>query len=287
VAAIRLVELSAPLIGRPSVVRARRVLDGFAAADGGLLAAGIAYNATFALIPVAVLVAALAGFVLKDPDSQRRFIDAIVTLAPPLNGVIEEIVRGLSAASTPLSVIGLVLAAWGASRLYASLESAIGMMFVATGRRGFVSRTVRRIGSVVVLSMVVSAALVAVPVLSVAGDLLRSVGPLEGTALTLGIVALALVFAAAAVAALFRWLPPAAVPWAVVRRPAVVVAIALLVITRAFTLFAPRLMGANAVYGTLGAIFLGLAWLDLVFVAILLGAAWVADRVLAPRTPAE
>ena len=61
--------------------------------------------------------------------------------------------------------------------------------------------------------------------------------------------------------------------------------VALLAITRAFTLAAPRLFGANALYGTLGTIFLGLAWLDLVFVVILLGAAWVADRVIEPREP--
>ena len=67
------------MIGRPSVIRARRVLDRFAAADGGLLAAGIAYNATLALIPLAVLVAAIGGFVLTDADSQRRFIDVIVS----------------------------------------------------------------------------------------------------------------------------------------------------------------------------------------------------------------
>jgi uncharacterized BrkB/YihY/UPF0761 family membrane protein len=232
-------------------------------------------------------VAAIGGLILTDPDSQDRFIAAIVTFAPPLRGVVDEIVSGLSSASTPVSVAGLVLAVWGTSRLYASLESAVGVMFAATGRRSFVSRTVRRIGSVLVITMVVSAALIVVPILSVLGDVVRAVGPLEGSALTLGLVGLALVLAATAVGAMFRWLPPAAVPWAVVRRPAIVVAVALLVITRGFTLVAPRLFGANALYGTLGAIFLGLAWLDLVFVAILLGAAWVADRVLAPRMPPE
>ena len=266
------------------MLRARRVLDRFAAADGGLLAAGIAYNTTLALIPLAVIVAAIGGFVLTDPDSRGRFIDAIVTLAPPLKGVLDEIVAGLSAASTPLSLIGFVFAFWGTSRLYASLESAVGLMFVATGRRGLMSRTVRRLGSVLVLSMVVTVALVVVPALSVAGEVIREAGPFEGAVLTLGLVVVALVLATVALASLFRVLPPVPVAWATARRPAVVVAIALLLITRAFTLLAPRLFGANAVYGTLGAIFLGLAWLDLVFVAILLGAAWVADRVLEPRT---
>ena len=249
-----------------------------------MLAAGLAYNAALAIVPVALLVAAIGGFILTDPDSQRRFVQAVVTVAPPLAGVIDEVVNGLAGASTSLSVIGLVLAAWGTSRLFASLESGIGQVFAGSPRRGFVSRTVRRIAAVLVLAMLVTAALVVVPVLSVAGDLIRSSGELEGALLTIGLLAAAVVLAAGAVAFLYRTLPSATASWATVRKPAVAVAIALLVITRVFTLLAPRLFGANAVFGTLGTIFLGLAWLNLVFVAILLGAAWVADRLAEPRT---
>ena len=277
--ALRLVEAAAPLIGRPSVVRARRVLERFGTVDGGLLAAGMAYNAAFALLPLALLVAAIAGFIVTDPDSQRRFVQAIVSFAPPLAGVVDEIVRGMANASTSVSVIGLVLAFWGTSRLFASLESGVAQVFAGAPRRSFLSRTVRRIGSVVVLAGLVAAALIIVPGLSVAGDLVRASGPLEGAALTVALLVVALTIAALALAALYRLLPPVAAPWSAVRRPAVVVAVALLVITRAFTLLAPRLFGANAVYGTLGTIFLGLAWLNLVFIAILLGAAWVADRM--------
>lgn len=277
--ALRLVEAAAPLIGRPSVVRARRVLERFGAVDGGLLAAGMAYNAALALLPLALLVAAIAGFIVTDPDSQRRFVQAIVSFAPPLAGVVDEIVRGMANASTSVSVIGLVLAFWGTSRLFASLESGVAQVFAGAPRRSFLSRTVRRIGSVVVLAGLVAAALIIVPGLSVAGDLVRASGPLEGAVLTVGLVVVALTIAALALAALYRLLPPVAAPWSAVRRPAVAVAVALLVITRAFTLLAPRLFGANAVYGTLGTIFLGLAWLNLVFIAILLGAAWVAERM--------
>jgi membrane protein len=252
--------------------------------DGGLLAAGLAYNAALAIVPMALLVATIGGFILADPESQRRFIEAVVSLAPPLAGVVDEVVKGLASASTSLSVIGLVLAAWGTSRLFASLESGIGQLFAGSSRRGFVSRTVRRIVSIAVLAILVTAALVVVPILSVAGDLIRASGELEGALLTIGLSAAAVVVAAAAVAFLYRTLPPTTASWTTVRRPAVAVAIALLLITRVFTLLAPRLFGANAVYGTLGTIFLGLAWLDLVFVAILLGAAWVADRQADPRT---
>jgi len=225
------------------------------------------------------LVAAIAGFIVTDPDSQRRFIEAVVSFAPPLAGVVDEIVRGMASASTSVSVIGLILAAWGTSRLFASLESGVAQVFAGAPRRSFLSRTVRRIGSVIVLAALVAAALIVVPGLSVAGDVVRASGPLEGTLLTVGLLLAALAIAALALAALYRLVPPVAARWAVVGRPAIVVSIALLVITRAFTLLAPRLFGANAVYGTLGTIFLGLAWLNLVFIAILLGAAWVAERM--------
>jgi membrane protein len=284
VLAIRLVEAAAPMIGRPSVIRARRVLERFGAVDGGLLAAGIAYNAAFALLPLALLVAAIAGLFVTDPESQRRFVEAIVAFAPPLKGVVDEIVRGMATASTSVSLISLALSVWGTSRLFASLESGIGQVFSGTPRRGFLSRTVRRLGSVAVLAAIVAAALVIVPALSVAGDVVRASGPFEGTILTIGLLVAALAVAALAVAAVYRILPPVAAPWGLVRRPALVVAVSLLVITRVFTLLAPRLFGANAVYGTLGTIFLGLAWLNLVFLAILLGAAWVAERV-ADRDP--
>lgn len=275
---MRLVEAAAPVIGRPSVIRARRVLERFGAVDGGLLAAGIAYNAAFALLPLALLVAAIAGIFIGDSERQRQFVQSIVAFAPPLKGVVDEIVRGMATASTPVSLISLALSFWGTSRLFASLESGIGQVFSGTPRRGFVSRTVRRLGSVAVLAAIVAAALVVVPALSVANDLLRASGPVDGAILTIALLVAALVVASVAVAAVYRILPPVTAPWGVVRRPSVVVALALLVITRAFTLLAPRLFGTNAVYGTLGTIFLGLAWLNLVFLAILLGAAWVAER---------
>jgi len=55
-------------------------------------------------------------------------------------------------------------------------------------------------------------------------------------------------------------------------------AIALVALTRVFVFAAPRVFGTNLVYGTLGAILIGLTWLDLVFTVVLLGAAWVRER---------
>jgi membrane protein len=264
------------VLGRPRIVVARRVLDRFGAADGGLLAAGVAYNAVFALIPIGLLATGFAGLLLNDPASRAEMIRTIATFLPPLSGVLDEIVAGLSRASPSVSIVGLVLAGWGTSRLYAALESAIAQMDVAAPRRSLARRTARRLGSIAVVALIVIAALVATPVLAIAVEISGSSPGRPLLDVLLAILPPSLT--AAALATVFRVVPPLPPRWRAIGLPAVACSIALLVLTRVFVFVAPRLFGANLVYGTLGAILVGLTWLDLVFTVVLLGAAWVRER---------
>jgi membrane protein len=263
--------------GRPHVALARRVLARFGSADGGLLAAGIAYNTVLALIPLGLLASGLAGVLLNDPRSRAEFIAAIVSFAPPLSGVVDEIVSGLSGASASLSIVGLVLAGWGTSRLVVALESGIGQMDTSAVRRGLARRTARRLASVVILTAVLLGALVVGPALAVAVEMAGAAGvqrPLLETLLALVPPALT----AIALALAYRLLPVIRPTWRAIAWPAIGGAISLVLLTRVFVFVAPRIFVANVVYGTLGAILVGLTWLDLVFTVILLGAAWVNER---------
>jgi membrane protein len=255
-----------------------RVIDRYNAADGLLLASGLAFQATLTLVPHALLISAIAAVVLADPESRHRFIEVVVTFAPPLAGVVNEIVQGLMAAPPTLSIIGIVLAIWGTSRLFASLEIAVSRVFAGSTRRSYVHRTIRRLGAVAIVAVVVTVALFAVPILSIAGDLVRATGPLESVLTTAVLLAMALALATLAMASLYRVLPEQRPTWSAISLPSAGVAVGLLLITRAFTLVAPRLFDSNAIYGTFGALFLGLTWLNLVFVLVLFGAAWVAER---------
>lgn len=273
----RLLAALAPLIGSPRVGTARRVLDRFGAVDGGLLAAGIAYNAVLALIPIGLLATGIAGFVLTDPASRTDVVAAIAGLLPPLSGVVDEIVAGLSRASPSLSVVGLVLAGWGTTRLFASLESGVVQVGLDQARRGLVRRTARRIGSIAVVAGILLAALIAAPALAIGVEMAGTAGvdrPLLDALLALLPPALAGI----ALAAIYRLIPVTRPSWRAISLPAVAGAIALVLVTRVFVFLTPRVFGTNVVYGTLGAILVGLAWLDLVFTVILIGAAWVDER---------
>jgi membrane protein len=283
VARDRLLAALAPLIGSPRVGTARRVLDRFGAVDGGLLAAGIAYNAVLALIPIGLLATGIAGFVLTDPASRTDVVAAIAGLLPPLSGVVDEIVAGLSRASPSLSVVGLVLAGWGTTRLFASLESGVVQVGLDQARRGLVRRTARRIGSIAVVAVILLAALIAAPALAIGVEMAGTAGvdrPLLDALLALLPPALAGI----ALAAIYRLIPVTRPSWRAISLPAVAGAIALVLVTRVFVFLTPRVFGTNVVYGTLGAILVGLAWLDLVFTVILIGAAWVDERRDSPAT---
>ena len=70
----------------------------------------------------------------------------------------------------------------------------------------------------------------------------------------------------------------AAPGWAAVWLPAVVAAIAIVVLSQVFALLVPLLVGAAAIAGSLATAFVALAWLSFSFQALLYGAAWVRVR---------
>jgi membrane protein len=270
------------IVGWPRVVTARRVLDRFNAADGGLLAAGIAYNAVLALIPVGLLATGLAGVLLTDPAGRADIVRSITSFVPPLAGVVDEIVAGLSRASPSLSLVGLALAAWGTSRLFAALESGIAGMDDAAPRRSLARRTARRVGSIVILAAALLAALLAAPVLSIAVEISGVAGSAR-PALDVLLAVAPPALAGFALAAVYRLVPTRRPGWHAIGLPVVIGTLALVVVTRTFVFVTPRVFGANLVYGTLGAILVGLAWLDLVFTIVLIGSAWVREREVEAR----
>ena len=282
----RLEKLALPIFGSGRVVRARAVFDRYNVHGGGLLAAGIAYNTLFAIIPLALFGGAVLGFFVTDPTGLAKVRTALVEWAPPLASVLDEILGGLATASPSLSIIGLVGMAWGATRLFASLEMGIGAMFAEAPQRGIVSRTIRRVASVLVVAGIVIAVFLSTSVASFVSEL-GLMGSDAGVLAFLLLLGLPIVVSSLALAIVYRVLPPVRPRRSAFLPPALTIGVGLVILTRLFAVVTPIAFGANFVYGTLGAIFVALAWLGLTYSMILIGAAWVRERMLAVEETAS
>jgi YihY family inner membrane protein len=282
----RLQALALPIFGSGRVVRARAVIDRYNAADGGLLAAGIAYNTLFALVPLALFGGGLLGLFISEAKTLGDIRSILVDWAPPLAGVVDEVLDGVAAASPSLSLLGLVGMVWGATRLFSSLETGIEAMFSEVPRRGIVARTVRRVASIAVVAGVIALALLATSVASFVAELAPADLSLAAVVLNLVLFALPIVLSSAALAIVYRFLAPVRPRAADIARPALAVGFGLVLLTRLLAVVAPRVLGASFVYGTLGAIFVALGWLGLAYSLILVGAAWVRERMLGSEEPA-
>src|SRR5260221_3584921 len=87
-----------------------------------------------------------------------------------------------------------------------------------------------------------------------------------------------LLVASLVVLLIYRAVPSRRPSWRAAGIPAALVGAMIVVLTRAFVFLVPRLIGVEALAGSLASAFVTLAWLSLTFQALLLGAAWVRVR---------
>jgi membrane protein len=272
--------LVATIVGWRAVVAARAVLTRYDDAGGGLLAGGLTYSALFALLPSLLLLSGILGLLVDDPERRLAIIAGIGDSLPPLRGLVEASIESMADGAVGFGTIGLIGFAWGASRFYGSLDDAVARIFTDAPKRGLVARTIRGI----VLVVLLVAAFIVGLVLTGIGSFLatETAGRLGGDTRTFWSIAtpvLTIVVFVAVIALIYRVVPARPVPWGSLLVPAVAVGIVLALITQLFSYIAPRLIGSAAVYGTFIAIFAAMVWLSTGFQVLLIGAAWVRERV--------
>jgi membrane protein len=280
-----IVRAIARVVGWPPIAIARRIVDRYNAAGGGLVAGGLTYSALFALLPALLLLTGILGFVVDDADRRRAIVESIGESVPPLRGLLDASLEQITDGAAGAGTLGLLALAWGASRFYGSLDEAFARVFEGTTRRGLIADTLRGLVSVVLLISVFLAALILTGIASFLAE--ETASRFRSDTRTFWSIVtplLTLVLFVAGMAVVYRVVPARSVPWGAVRLPAAAVGGALTALTQAFSYIAPRLIGAAAVYGTFVAIFATMVWLSLGFQLMLLGGAWVRER-LGPVQP--
>jgi YihY family inner membrane protein len=263
---------------RPRIAYIRAVMDAYGGAPGGLLANGLAFTALFAAVPTTLLVLAIAGALACDEAFQERLVEELARILPPLREVLAGALDAVADGRVLSSIGGLAGLVWASSQFYRALDVAFSRIFHDVPQRHVAHRTLFGFLWVVLLVAIV----VALIVLAFVTTLLETVTP-AGLRVPPFIAAASspfamLLVAVFVVAIAYRVLPGRAPSWTAIRVPAVAVGLAFLGLTQAFTMLAPFLFRTSSVVGSLAAAFVALAWLSLVFQALLLGAAWVKIR---------
>lgn len=270
------------ILQTPPIAFGKSVLDTYGASAGGLLANGLAFSALFAAVPTTLLMLGIAGFVATDPDFQAELAARLAATFPPLADLFLDGLQAVSNGAGVSSIIGVIGVVWAISQFYGTLDTAFARIFHGVPERDMARRTLRGFLWVLLLGGIVIAAVIVAALASTLDALVPARVPIAHAIASivtspLTILALAVVVVALA----YRVLPARAPSWRSILPPAVVVGVLLALLTYAFRLLVPVLVGSAAVVGSLAAGFIALAWLSFVFQGVLMGAA--AVKVLEDR----
>jgi membrane protein len=269
----------ARILDAPQIAAVQAPVRVYGRAAGGLLARGLAFSALFTAIPALLLLLGLVGWVVGDPAARDRLSGALVSTFPPLAGLIGDSLNALSEGAALTSIVGIVGVIWTMSQFYGALDLAVARIYADDPERSFLRRTARGLASVIVVAGSVIG-------LIVLGSLVLA---LDATAVAVGwpvatVVALLnsplvlIVLASLVVLSIYRAIPPRTPSWRAAVIPAAAVGAVIVVLSQAFVFLVPRLVGVEALAGSLASAFVTLAWLSLTFQTLLLGAAWVRVR---------
>jgi membrane protein len=267
------------ILDQPAVAAGRRIIDRYAAAEGGLLAGGLAYAALFAIVPGVLLLAGVVGLVYADPVERGEVVALLVGVLPPMRDLIETVLTEVARDAAPVSILGGIALVWGTSRFVVGFEGAIARVMGGDQRRGLLVSNLAAIGAVVLMVAAIpaSAVLSGMVAFLEAGEQM-GIFQVAGAALSLALGVLPVLVTLFAMVLVYRIVPRPTPQWHAVILPGITVGLTLTVVARLFAFLAPKLIGAAALIGTLATVFAALAWLALSFQAILIGAAWVRDR---------
>jgi membrane protein len=241
---------------------------------GGLIVGGLSYAALFALIPTFVLVVAGIFLLVQDPVVRRDAIDVLQEAFPAFAGITDTAVDSAREMATVGGIVALIGFAWGASGLYLNLTRAMERFF--PGKR--MSGVLARVLGVLIVLLVIFGVLAAVFIAGVVTVIARALAlDTEWILTAIGTMA-TLLGAAALVYGIYRIVPANPPAPSSARLPAILVGIAIGLMTLFYGLISPWLVTSYEAFGVLASVFVALIWLRIVFLAMIYGAAMARYR---------
>lgn len=250
----------------------------------GILAAGVAYYAFLAMVPLLGAIVLSYGL-FADPAMVAQHISGLAQELPDsaaelIGGQLESVVETSGTAKGLGLAIALAVALFGARNGAGSLVTAISLAYNDKEQRSFLR------GNALALAITVGAILgmgLVIVVLAITASLAEVLPDLSGAgqfaAKTVSYALLA-VLGTLGAAWLYRRVPNSFTPqFRQVLPGAIFASIGLVVLTLAFGFYVSNFGSYNATYGSLGAVVVLLTWLWLSAYVLLFGAEIAAVRV--------
>lgn len=282
------------VLRQPLVASVMHLLRAYDQAGGGMLAGGLAYFAFFTMVPSLLLLVSLLGVLIEDVTIRAQIIDGLIDQLDPVRDIAREVIDGLAGSGRTGTIIGVLGLLWGASGFYGALQGAMQRLFPGPGGRDFLQTRLRGVLTVtLVLGSMLAAIILVFLVPLVTGwinascrgltagapdltEQLCSLDPRGVTAVLGPVAAVILSFVAALTVYVAIPLNPPTLRQAVA--PALLAGIAIGLLTSLFGLVANLLVGQWLALGIAGSTFVALIWFNLVFQALLFGAALARVR---------
>ncbi len=261
---------------------------------GGMLAAALAYFAFFTMVPALLLFVSLLGILVEDRGLREQLVSSLVDRLDPVSEVASTVIDGLAGGGRTGSLIGILGLLWGASGFYGALQNAMGRMFPGPGGRGFLHTRLRGLLTVALILGSLSAAVVAIIALPAVHQWLAArcleiddlhlplleqacaVDP--GPVSTIVVIGATMLVAGAAALLVYVVIPPDGATLRQAFVPAALVGVVIGLFTSLFGWLAPLLMRQWLTLGIVGSVFISLIWFNLIFQALVYGAALARMR---------
>lgn len=249
-------------------------------AELGLIAAGVAFFGFLAIFPAVAVIIAVWGF-MADPAVIRQEVallqdflpvDAYVLLTAQVDGLLSANVRTLGWST----VFSTVLAFWAARAGMAALIQGLNAVHYLPQRNGLWHQVQALVMTIALIGLALGAMLA-----SVVGPLVIALLPLgRFAAITLELAnfLLGAVLLVLALGLAYRFGPNRKLPHPLFTRGLLLALVLWALASRGFVIYLANFNTYNQIYGSIGAVAALLMWLYLSVYAVLIGAAYDAER---------
>lgn len=254
----------------------KRVWNGNATHNLGLLSAGVAFYAFLSFVPLLGALVMSYGLV-ADLSTVTQHMQIIIDLVPAdaARLISEQLIKLIQTAANTKGmalIVALVVSIYGATRASGAIITALNVIYEEQDRRGIIRSTLVSAVLIVAAVMVGILGMFAATVLGYAGDLLGDIGPAGETAVRVLTWAVAGVLCCWAIGAMYRFAPDRAdARWQWLSVGAVFGTLLWLGATVLFGIYAANFGDYDTTYGSLGAVVVLLMWLYVSAYAVLIG----------------